>query len=62
MQRVEEIVVKGQNACYQHFLRSPQGFHIILYQGRLNSGLFGTGLKNGRLRAKNCLRSLESFK
>ena len=37
-------------------------FHIILYQGLLNSGLFSTGLKNGRLIAKNWLRSPESFR
>ena len=47
LQRVEKNVGKGENACYQ---------------GRLNLELFGRGLKNGLLRAKNCLRNPESLK
>ena len=46
LQRVEKNVGKGENACYQ---------------GRLNLELFGRGLKNGLLRAKNCLRNPESL-
>ena len=44
------------------FFFSHKLFHTILNQGRLNSELFGKDLTNGRLRAKNCLRSPESFK
>ena len=41
--RIEEIVVKGENADYQHFLLFPQCFQK-LYQGCKKSGLCGKGL------------------
>ena len=34
IERVENIVGKGENACYKHILLFPQGF-----QGHLPSGL-----------------------
>ena len=35
--RVENIVGKGENAGYQHFLLFPQSFKNFLSQGRSNS-------------------------
>ena len=34
LRRVENIVGKGENAGYQHFLLSPQYFQKLLIQGR----------------------------
>ena len=41
--RVENIMGKGENACYQHFLLFPQCFQKTLSQDR-ESGLCGKGL------------------
>ena len=45
--RVENIVGKGENAGYQHFLFFPQCFQRLFSRGRLKSGLCGKGLING---------------
>ena len=39
--RVENIVGKGENAGYQHFLLFPNVFKSLLSQGRYKSGLCG---------------------
>ena len=43
--RVENIVGKGENACYQHLLLFPQCFQKLSFSGSLKSGLCGKGLK-----------------
>ena len=42
--RVENIVGKGENAGYQHFLLFPQYFQIAFSSGSLKVGLYGIGL------------------
>ena len=42
--RTENIVGKGENAGYQHFLLFPQCFKRLLVQSRLQSELSGKGL------------------
>ena len=42
--RVENIVGKGENAGYQHFLLFHSVFKSPLFQGRLKSGLHGKEL------------------
>ena len=37
--RVENIVGKGENAGYQHFLLFPQCFHKAFYSGALKVGI-----------------------
>ena len=46
LDKVEDIVEKGENAVYQHFLLFPQCFQRVLYfsQGRLKLGVCGKGL------------------
>ena len=36
---VENIVGKGENACYQHFLFTTMSSKRLLFQDRLKSGL-----------------------
>ena len=43
--RVENIVAKGENSGYQHFLFFPQCFQKTFYTGSLKSGLCGKKLK-----------------
>ena len=38
LDRVENIVGKGENAGYQHFLLFPQCFQITFYPGLLEVG------------------------
>ena len=44
--RVENMVEKGENAGYQHFLLSHHVFKRLLIQGRWKSWLFGKELNN----------------
>ena len=44
-ERVENIVGKGENAGYWHFLLFPQCFQKLLPQGYQKSGLTGKGFK-----------------
>ena len=46
LDKVEDIVEKGENAVDQHFLLFPQCFQRVLYlsQGRLKLGVCGKGL------------------
>ena len=37
--RVENIVGKGENACYQHFLLFPQGFQKLSFPEVLKAGI-----------------------
>ena len=37
--RVENIVGKGENACYQHYLLFPQCFQRAFYPGSLKVGI-----------------------
>ena len=39
MEKVENIVGKGENAGYQHFLLCPQGFQKASFTGSLNVGI-----------------------
>ena len=39
--KVENIVGKGENAGYQHFLLSPQAFQKACFSGSLKLGLCG---------------------
>ena len=42
---VENIVGKGENAGYQHFLLFPQYFeNVYFFEGHLKSGLSDIGL------------------
>ena len=43
--REENIVGKGENAGYQHFLLFPQCFPMPTLVGRKNQGLFGKGFQ-----------------
>ena len=43
--RVENIVRKGENAGYLHFLLFPQCFQIASFSGPSRSGLCGKELK-----------------
>ena len=56
--RVENIVGKGENAGYQHFLLFLQCFQKLLFQGRQKSGLFGKGLMVSRISPSPKIRSL----
>ena len=42
--RVKNIVGKGENACYQHFLLYPQYFQKLSFLEVLKAGLCGKGL------------------
>ena len=42
--RIENIVGKEENACYQHFLLFPQCFQRAFSSGRQKSSLYGKGL------------------
>ena len=44
--REENIVGKGENAGYQHFLFFPQCFQKASFSGSLKSGLWGKGLNS----------------
>ena len=44
LERVENIVGKGENACYQHFHLFPQCLQSLLSQGHKKSSLHGKGL------------------
>ena len=41
--RVKNIVVKGENACYQYFSPFPQLFEKVFFSGSLNLGLSREG-------------------
>ena len=41
--RVENIVGKGENPGYEHFILFPQSFQKASLQGLLNLGLLGKG-------------------
>ena len=44
LEMTENIVGKGENAGYQHFLLFPQFFQMSLSEGRLSYGMRGKGL------------------
>ena len=46
---IENIVGKGENAGYQHFLLFQQCFQKAFYSGSLKSGLYGKELTSTRL-------------
>ena len=49
-ERIENILEKGENAGYQHFLLFPKIFSKrTLSQARLKSGFCGNELKQGKL-------------
>ena len=39
LEKVENIVVKGENAGYQHFLLFPQCFQKLSFSGSLKVGI-----------------------
>ena len=41
LEKVENIVGKGENACYQHFLLFPQCFQKCSSSGLLKVGIVG---------------------
>ena len=47
--RVENILGKGENAGYQHFLLFPKCFQKALSSGSLTSGLYGKELKKTKM-------------
>ena len=44
--RIENIVGKGENAGYQHFLLFPQCLQKASFSGLLKAGLSGKKLRN----------------
>ena len=44
LERIENILGKGENAGYQHFLLFPQCFQKFSFSGLLKSGLCGKEL------------------
>ena len=53
--RVENIVGKGQNAGYHHFLLFPQCFQRLLSHGHSKLRLCGKGLKRVKMKCgPNC--------
>ena len=57
LRRVENIVVKGENTGYQHFLLFPQCFQRASFSGSLKSGLCGKGLNVFRASELRCARA-----
>ena len=45
LERVENIVGKGENAGYQHFLLFPQCFQKASFQGSLKVGIVSERVK-----------------
>ena len=52
--RVENVVGKGENAYYQHFLLFPQCCQRTFYLGLLKSGLWGKELKQIEMQMNFC--------
>ena len=52
--KVENIVGKGENAGYQHFILFPQCFRKVTFSGSLKVGIFGDG--------SNCLFLLKRLR
>ena len=60
--RVENIIGKGENAGYQHFLLSPQCFQKLFPQSRLKSGLCGKDLNKLNLSQMINFRCFQNYR
>ena len=60
--RVKNIVGKGENAGYQHFLLFPQCFQQPTYSGLLKLGLWGKEFANDKMLDQSNVKDFANVK